>query len=806
MAKTTIHSDYIPDNAITGVKIAENSITAREIATNAITSLYVADDSVTADKLANSINTDIATGVAALPKAGGTMTGDLKVGATIASTGGTTNNRGMLLAHQNNTNQSYVGRSENGAADTGNRITFDYDNDKMQLDSDGDIILTPTSNVGIGTTSPTSPLDVSGVITSKASAALNDAQIGRLNFTNTNSNASSNPIRASILSGRQNSAWGGYLSLYTSTGTSAASEKVRIGETGKVGIGTTSPGTYQLAVNSGTAGVSDALAGVYINGQRSGVVYNLVSNNTGNAANRGSGIQFRHAGFLSGAILHRTDGTAASGDAPGYMTFHTSTDNSEDIAERLRIDSSGKVGIGTNSPEFKLHVVEQNSYGGIKVSGANAPGITIEDDSDNAYSRIVAQNNGELRISADVANIGSGSFIAFRTAGDVERMRIDSSGNVGIGVTPKTDWHTGYDAIQIGESSAFFANAAADEIFMAQNARYTSGGWKYNSSGTATLFDMQSGNTRWRRAVSGSDNGTISWSDSMFINTSGKVGIGTTSPTVDLDVSGPSSSMVLPGTSGTTPKGFLRLGYNDRNWGGTELLMGVINDSSTGYAGYLQAKAPTNYSVNRNFVINPQGGNVGIGLTTPSENLHVYSGTGNVPAKFESGDAYSIIVFADSGSSGTVGIGAQSNDLIFYSGDAQRMRLSSGGVLAVDGAYNTTSSDAANVRVLSNGNIVRSTSSRKYKNSITDASKGLTELNNLRPVTYKGNNDGETVFYGLIAEEVHDVGLTEFVEYNDDNEPDALRYPHMVSLCIKAIQELKTELDATKARITELEG
>ena len=75
MAKTTIHSDYIPDNAITGVKIAENSITAREIATNAITSLYVADDSVPADKLANSINTDIALGVAALPKAGGTMTG-----------------------------------------------------------------------------------------------------------------------------------------------------------------------------------------------------------------------------------------------------------------------------------------------------------------------------------------------------------------------------------------------------------------------------------------------------------------------------------------------------------------------------------------------------------------------------------------------------------------------------------------------------------------------------------------------------------------------------------------------------------
>jgi hypothetical protein len=62
------------------------------------------------------------------------------------------------------------------------------------------------------------------------------------------------------------------------------------------------------------------------------------------------------------------------------------------------------------------------------------------------------------------------------------------------------------------------------------------------------------------------------------------------------------------------------------------------------------------------------------------------------------------------------------------------------------------------------------------------------------------------VFGGLIAEDVHDAGLTEFVQYNDNNEPDALSYGNMVALCIKAIQELKTELDNAKARITALEG
>ena len=53
---------------------------------------------------------------------------------------------------------------------------------------------------------------------------------------------------------------------------------------------------------------------------------------------------------------------------------------------------------------------------------------------------------------------------------------------------------------------------------------------------------------------------------------------------------------------------------------------------------------------------------------------------------------------------------------------------------------------------------------------------------------------------------MHDVGLTESVEYNDDNEPDALRYPHMVSLCIKAIQEQQTLIESLTARIETLEG
>jgi hypothetical protein len=122
------------------------------------------------------------------------------------------------------------------------------------------------------------------------------------------------------------------------------------------------------------------------------------------------------------------------------------------------------------------------------------------------------------------------------------------------------------------------------------------------------------------------------------------------------------------------------------------------------------------------------------------------------------------------------------------------------------GSYNNTTGASANVNILSSGVLVRSTSSLRYKNTINDATHGLTEVLKLRPVTYKGNNDGDTLFGGLIAEEVHDAGLTEFVDYDSENRPDALRYPHMISLCIKAVQELSKKNDALEARLAALEA
>jgi len=206
-------------------------------------------------------------------------------------------------------------------------------------------------------------------------------------------------------------------------------------------------------------------------------------------------------------------------------------------------------------------------------------------------------------------------------------------------------------------------------------------------------------------------------------------------------------------------------------------------------------------------------GNLGIGTTSPASTLSVEQSSSNICADLHatgSGRGSQIKIHNDHGEAfvGQAGdttgdfivYNGSNSNMLFYTNGSERMRIDSSGDLKVQRIYDNITSGGANVRVQSNGLMQRDTSSRRYKNTIADATHGLADLNKLRPVTYKGNNDGDTIFGGLIAEEVHDAGLTEFVDYNSDNEPDALRYGNMVSLCIKAIQELSAKVEALEAK------
>jgi hypothetical protein len=120
--------------------------------------------------------------------------------------------------------------------------------------------------------------------------------------------------------------------------------------------------------------------------------------------------------------------------------------------------------------------------------------------------------------------------------------------------------------------------------------------------------------------------------------------------------------------------------------------------------------------------------------------------------------------------------------------------------------YNLTTATAANCNIDTDGALRRSTSSLRYKTDVQNYTRGLDDVNALRPVFYKGKNDGSVQFAGLIAEEVHAAGLTEFVAYNSENEPDSLYYGNMVALAFKAIQELNAKVEALEAKVENLEA
>ena len=124
----------------------------------------------------------------------------------------------------------------------------------------------------------------------------------------------------------------------------------------------------------------------------------------------------------------------------------------------------------------------------------------------------------------------------------------------------------------------------------------------------------------------------------------------------------------------------------------------------------------------------------------------------------------------------------------------------------VGSPYNNILGVGANTYVGSDGTLYRAVSSIKYKTDVKDYDKGLAELLTLRSVYYKDKTNPSAQYAGLIAEEVLEAGMPEFIQYAADNTPDGLSYGHMMSLAVNSIKELNAKVEALEARIAALEA
>ena len=121
----------------------------------------------------------------------------------------------------------------------------------------------------------------------------------------------------------------------------------------------------------------------------------------------------------------------------------------------------------------------------------------------------------------------SSSALAFYTSQNDttldEAVRIDSSGNVGIGVTPES-WDANYDALQVGGNGSLAATpsqAAGGKTLLGQNM-YVDTSYKYISTDEASLLYQQNGEFKFRVAASGSADAAITWTDALIIKNDGR--------------------------------------------------------------------------------------------------------------------------------------------------------------------------------------------------------------------------------------------------------------------------------------------
>ncbi len=419
-------------------------------------------------------------------------------------------------------------------------------------------------------------------------------------------------------------------------------------------------------------------------------------------------------------------------------------------------DSSAEsLGIGTSSPTAKLSL---QTATGTNNTSYNIIDATTDNPTYKAQINLVREDSsGKLGWAFLTNNVGS----------PTERMRIDSSGQVKVGTTGPT-WDSTFGSFVT--KGGFLSSQSTSYNYVGGQAYYD-GAFKRLNANAAELYEQSFGNHIFYNAISGAAGSTITWNERMRIDASGNLLVGTTDDVVQ--------------TNSGTGNGGIVLRNNN--------YVAVASDGSAA----LELNRLASDGTIANF--RKDGTSVGsIGASTGT--AYIQGNASSSGFLFGNSNIYPW----DAGAINDAGIDLGGSSNRFKDIYLQGIAYIENQIVSV-GTYTQTTATAANVNIRSDGLMRRSTSSIRYKNTVLDATHGLTELLALRPVTYKGNDDGDAVFGGLIAEEVHDAGLTEFVQYNEDNQPDALAYGNMVSLCIKAIQEQQATITALEARITELE-
>ena len=198
-------------------------------------------------------------------------------------------------------------------------------------------------------------------------------------------------------------------------------------------------------------------------------------------------------------------------------------------SEQMRLTSTG-LGIGTSSPGSFDATGRQLVVG----NGAASQGMTIYTAAANAGSIFFAKGTtgsdpyrGFLQYGQSALTSAADAMI-FGTAG-AERMRLDSAGNLGLGVTPSA-WG-GIKALQVGGGNAlmFTGSNVYGQFYMLNNAYYNGSNYIYQYTQAAASYVQNQGAHQWLNAPSGTAGNPISFTQAMTLDASGRLLVNATS-------------------------------------------------------------------------------------------------------------------------------------------------------------------------------------------------------------------------------------------------------------------------------------
>ncbi len=320
--------------------------------------------------------------------------------------------------------------------------------------------------------------------------------------------------------------------------------------------------------------------------------------------------------------------------------------------------SSGRfVGIGTVNPGTKLDVADTGTPSGTvgirslytgtitaNAGGVLALGGYFTGTSPTTFAYIVGGKDNAI-----AGDFGGHIQFITRPNGGVytERARIDSAGNVGIGVIPSA-WASSVRAEEMRTHARWNYNSGSDSVaYWTVNAFLNSAGNAiYKATAAASQYTQIGGAHVWERAVSGTSGNTVTWLESARIDSSGYLGIGTASPLSRLNVAGTtgltwggpgdSSALVTIGTQGTAGGSlFVNTASLNSSFASGLAIDGTYSSFSSvvnikalgvksggGYGSSIAFHTSSNTALNEQMRLDSSG-YLGIGTASPGAQLHV---------------------------------------------------------------------------------------------------------------------------------------------------------------------------------------